>query len=53
MEGCIQYNIVWLSLTVTSDRTMFFPGKPLSSINKTDPQNVTDIVLIVELSTIA
>ena len=39
---CTQYNIMWWSLSMT----------PVSSTNKTDPHDITEILLKVALSTI-
>ena len=46
MERCTRYNIIWLSLTVTCDRSVVF------SINKADRDDTTDILLKVWLNTI-
>jgi hypothetical protein len=43
MARCIQYNIMWSSLSVTSDRSVFFPGTLVSSTNKTDHHDITEI----------
>jgi hypothetical protein len=49
---CTRYNIMWLSLSVTCDRSVFFPGTPVSSTNKTDHHDIAEILLKVVLSTI-
>jgi hypothetical protein len=46
---CTQYNIMWSSLSVTCGR--FSPGTPVSSTNKTDHHNITEILLKVALNT--
>jgi hypothetical protein len=43
------YNIMWLSLSVTCDRSMVFSR---SSTNKTDCHDITEILLKVALNTI-
>ena len=40
------------SLSVTCDRSVVFSGMPVSSTNKTDRHNITEILLKVVLNTI-
>jgi hypothetical protein len=40
------------SLSVTCDRSMFIPGTPISSTNKTDSHDITEILLKVALNII-
>ena len=42
------YNIMWCSLSVTCDR--FSLGTPVSSINKTDSHEITELLLKVALN---
>jgi hypothetical protein len=42
---------VWLSLSVTYDRSWFSPGTLVSSTNKTDCHDIAEILLKVALST--
>jgi hypothetical protein len=46
---CTRYNIMWESLSVTC---RFSPGPPVSSNNKTDCHDITEILLKVALNTI-
>ena len=40
------YNIMCYSLSVTYDRSVvFFPGPPVSTANKTDRHDITEILL--------
>jgi len=39
-------------MSVTCDRSVVFPGTPVSSMNKTDRHDITDILLKVALNTI-
>ena len=43
---------MYKSLSVTCDRSVVSPGTPVSSTNKTDCQDITEILLKVALSTI-
>jgi hypothetical protein len=45
------YNIMWTHLSVSFVR-WFSPGTPVSSTNKTDRHDMTEILLKVALSTI-
>ena len=45
------YNIMWSSLSVTCDRSVVFFCFPVSSTNKTDRHDITEIWLKVELNT--
>ena len=47
MASCTRYSIMWFSLSVTCDR-----GTPVSSNNKSDRQDITEILLKVTLNTI-
>ena len=49
---CTRYNIIWSSLSVTCDRSVVFSGTPVSSTNKTDRHDITEILLQVAESTI-
>ena len=49
---CTRYNIMWKSLSVTCGRSVFSPGSPVSSTNKTDRHDITEILLKVALNTI-
>jgi hypothetical protein len=52
---CTQCNIMWWSLSVTYSRSVVFfwySDILVSSTNKTDPHNTTEILLKVALSTI-
>ena len=44
--------IMLQSLSVTWDRSWFSPGIPVSSTNKTDCHDITEILLKVALNTI-
>ena len=44
---CVRYNIMWWSFSVTCDRI-----SPVSSTNKTDHHDLTEILLTVALNTI-
>ena len=46
------YNIMWYSLSVTWDSLMVFSGPPVSSTNKTERHDITEILLKVALNTI-
>ena len=46
------YNIMWLSLSVTCDRSVVFSGPPVSYTNKTDRHDITEKLLKVALKTI-
>jgi hypothetical protein len=46
MVGCTLYNIMWQSLSVTCDRSV------VSSTNKTDSHDITEILLKVVLNTL-
>ena len=48
------YNVMWWSLSVTCDRSVVFSGSsdPVSSTNKTDRRDITEILLKVALSII-
>jgi len=48
MARCIRYNIKWQSST----GRWFYPGTPVSSTNKTDRIDITEILLNVVLDTI-
>ena len=50
---CTWYNILWKKNSVTFDRLVVFFGYMVSSINKTDHHNITDILLKVALNTIS
>ena len=45
-------NITWLCLSVTCYRSVGFLGKLVSSTNKTDRHDITEILLKVALNTI-
>ena len=49
---CTQYNIMWSSLLVTGVRSVVFSGTPVSSTNKTDLHDITEILLKVVLNII-
>jgi hypothetical protein len=50
---CTRYNIMWKSLSVTcGSSVVFFSGSPVSSTNKTDHHDITEILLKVGLNTI-
>ena len=51
MAWCTQYNIMWSSLSVTWHSSGVFSGTPVSSTNKTDRHDITEILLKVTLST--
>jgi hypothetical protein len=44
-----RYNIIWSSLSVATGQ-WFSPGNPVSSTNKTDHHDITEILLKVALS---
>jgi hypothetical protein len=48
---CTQYNIMWYSLSVTSDKSVVFSGRVLST-NKTNRHDITEILLKVVLDII-
>ena len=52
MARYTQYTIMWSSLSVTCDRSVLYSSNPVSSTNKTDPHNITEIVLKVALNSI-
>ena len=52
MVRCTRYNIMWQSLSVTCNRLVVFSDTPVSSTGKTDPHNITDILMTVALNTI-
>ena len=52
MARCNQYNIMWSSLSVTYDRSVFSLGTPVSSTYKTDSHDIAVILLKVALNTI-
>ena len=52
MSRCIWYSIMWQSLSVTCDRLVVFSWYSSFSTNKTDHQDVTEILLKVKLNTI-
>ena len=52
MVRCTWYNIMWSSLSVTCGRSWFTLGIPISSSNKTDRHDITEILLKVALNTI-
>jgi len=52
MARCTRYNIMWYSLSVTCNRSVVFPGTPVSSTYKTDRYDIAKIVLKVALNTI-
>jgi hypothetical protein len=47
-----QYNIMWLSLSMTWGRSVVFPSTPVSSTKKTGHHDITEILLKVTLNTI-
>ena len=47
-----RYNIILYSLSVTCTRSMVFTSTPISSTNKIDCHNITEILLKVALNTI-
>ena len=47
-----EYHIMWYSWSVTSGRSVYSPGPPVSSINKNDHHDITEILLRVALNTI-
>ena len=47
-----RYNIMWYSLSVLVTGQWFSPGTPVSSTNKTDFHDITEILLKVALNTI-
>ena len=49
---CTRYSIMWLSLSVTCDRSVISPGTPVSSTNESDRHNITDLLFKVALNTI-
>jgi hypothetical protein len=49
---CTRYNIMWYRLSVTCDRSVIFSGTPVSSTNKTDCHDITEILLKVALNII-
>jgi hypothetical protein len=52
-EKCTQCKILWIKFV--SDLQQFggfYPGTPVSSTNKTDPHNITEVLLKVALNTI-
>ena len=49
---CTQYDIMWSSLSVTCHRSLVLFGTPVSSTNKPDHHDITEILLKVALSTI-
>jgi len=49
MARCARYNIC---LSVICDKSVVFSGTPVSSINKTDRHNITELLLKVALNTI-
>ena len=50
---CTRYNIMWSSLSMICNRTQWFsPGTLVSSTNKTDHHDITEILLKVALNTI-
>ena len=53
-ERCTRYNIMWWSLSVTCDSSVFFSGYSslVSSTNKTDRHDITEILLKVAINTI-
>jgi hypothetical protein len=53
MARCTRYNIMWWSLWGTCDRSVVFIGTLVSSTNKTDCHDITEILLKVVLNTIA
>jgi hypothetical protein len=51
-RGVSRYNIMWWSLSVTWQVGGFSLGTPISSTNKNDRHDITEILLKVSLSTI-
>jgi hypothetical protein len=50
---CIRYNIMWYSFSVSDGIGQWFsPCSPVSSTNKTDHIDITEILLKVALNTI-
>ena len=49
---CTRCNIMWSSLSVTNAGWWFSLGTPVSSTNKTDHHDITEILLKVTLNTI-
>jgi hypothetical protein len=52
MARCTRYNFMWLSLSLTCDMSVVFPGTLVSSPTKTDRHGVTEILLKVALNII-
>ena len=52
MTRCTRYNIMWWSVSVTYPGRCFFLGTLVSSNNKTDRHDITEIFLKVALNTI-
>ena len=50
MVKCTRYNIMGYSLSVTYDRLIFSTGTQASSTNKTDRDDVTEILLKMVLN---
>jgi hypothetical protein len=48
-----RYHIMWSNLSVTCNRSVVFPVTPISSINKIDRQDISDILLKASLNTIS
>jgi hypothetical protein len=52
-ERCTRYNILWWSFPTICDRSGVFQSTLVSSTNKTDCHDITEILLKVALNTIA
>ena len=47
MARCTRYNIMWWSLSLLATGRLFSPGTAISSTNKTDRHDITEILLKV------
>jgi hypothetical protein len=50
---CTSYNIMWSILSVTCNKSVVSPDTPVTSTNKTDRHNITEILLKVVLNIIS
>ena len=53
MASCTRYNIMWSRFSMTCRKSMVYPDTLVSSINKTDHNDITAILLKVAVNTIA
>ena len=53
VASCTRYNIMWSRFSMTCRKSMVYPDTPVSSINKTDHNDITAILLKVAVNTTA